>query len=459
MKKYYQDRGVKLFTFSFGLEDREAQGRLFREEVFDTVYGEKQQKFFTQGATHERSGLRASGRIIHRGILKLIDFHSEKQNISEGLRYTIPNKLEGYSHTSHFFGASEIFGTHLEDHGTIPSQYSIFVGTVGERVLNHAAAGVNFIDVVARMLSTHIASGDTVFLVLPFAAAACSDLVVDLQGEALFDSSHVTPIGAEVVARSLWEAQAEAGEAVPLPVPKDYQIADKLAEIYRGILIRVEAEEYNSEEIAEYRGYLAAARFTEFAPEAPIIGSVAVNCNPITKGHLALLEFARSQVDYLYILVIEEDKSAVSFDDRLKMVEAACAHWPNVKILRGGQFVCTEYIAPEYFDKDAVDQVGGDFHLESFYFGTFIAPELGITKIFLGEEPICKVTRAYNAHMQIAMPHYGIDLTIIPRIAAADGNPISASRVRAFAKEGNWQAVQQLMPEAAYEYMREQVKL
>ena len=47
-----------------------------------------------------------------------------------------------------------------------------------------------------------------------------------------------------------------------------------------------------------------------------------MNCNPMTKGHLHLLETARKFVDYLYVFVVEEDKSDIPFAVRYAMVWA-----------------------------------------------------------------------------------------------------------------------------------------
>ena len=42
------------------------------------------------------------------------------------------------------------------------------------------------------------------------------------------------------------------------------------------------------------------------------IGSIVMNCNPFTLGHQYLIETAIKSCDYLYIFVVEEDKSIFS---------------------------------------------------------------------------------------------------------------------------------------------------
>ncbi|UYV37119.1 hypothetical protein N4R57_19495 [Rhodobacteraceae bacterium D3-12] len=240
---------------------------------------------------------------------------------------------------------------------------------------------------------------------------------------------------------------------------RSYDQAMTFFEIYKNVLHRVEATEYHSQPIQTYCDYLKELHDAHNFDASDVIGSVAVNCNPITNGHLALIEYARSNVDFLYVIVIEEDKSAVKFKDRFEMVRLACADFDNVHVVRGGQFVCTEYIAPEYFVKDESNEMPINFGLESFYFGNYIGPSLKIKKIFLGEEPICQVTAAYNAHMQAAMPQYEIDLTIIPRKTDEEGEAISASKVRSLIRSKNWERVYQLVPARVHKYIRENVVL
>ena len=175
-------------------------------------------------------------------------------------------------------------------------------------------------------------------------------------------------------------------------------------------------------------------------------GSVAVNCNPITKGHLHLIEYAAKEVDFLYVLVIEEDKSKFSFKDRLYLVKKACSNLHNVKVIKGGKFVCTEYILPEYFYKDKYNSEDIDISMEAYFFGEHIAPSLDIKKIFLGDEPICKVTNSYNKQMSKMMETYDIKVEIIDRISTNDGDLISASTVRKLLDQKKFIELKKFLP-------------
>lgn len=51
------------------------------------------------------------------------------------------------------------------------------------------------------------------------------------------------------------------------------------------------------------------------------VGSIVMNCNPFTLGHRYLIEYASKYVDYLYIFVVEEDKSFFPFSDRIDLIK------------------------------------------------------------------------------------------------------------------------------------------
>ncbi len=86
--------------------------------------------------------------------------------------------------------------------------------------------------------------------------------------------------------------------------------------------------------------------------------------------------------------------------------------------------------------------------------GKYIAPILKIKEILLGDEPYCKLTNSYNEHMINTLPKYNIQVTIMPRINGSDGQPISASRVRKYIRENNWEKVERVVPVNTIEYLQ-----
>ncbi|MEA4930004.1 MAG: hypothetical protein VB026_00310, partial [Anaerolineaceae bacterium] len=64
-------------------------------------------------------------------------------------------------------------------------------------------------------------------------------------------------------------------------------------------------------------------------------GCVVVNCNPFTLGHRSLLGYASDRVPWLYVLVVQEDKSLFPFEVRLRLVREGSADLANVTVLPG----------------------------------------------------------------------------------------------------------------------------
>ena len=186
--------------------------------------------------------------------------------------------------------------------------------------------------------------------------------------------------------------------------------------------------------------------------KTPKIGSIVMNCNPFTLGHQYLIEYAAKQVDYLYIFVVEEDKSLFKFEDRIELVKVGTSHLKNVKVLPSGQFIISTLTFSTYFDKENTDGATIDTSLDVETFGSQIAPCLNISVRFVGEEPLDPVTSLYNRSMKEILPKYGVELCEIPR-REIDGEVISASRVRKCLEEKNWEEIRKLVPETTYSFL------
>lgn len=176
------------------------------------------------------------------------------------------------------------------------------------------------------------------------------------------------------------------------------------------------------------------------------IGAVVCNCNPFTLGHRHLIQTAANECDALHVFVLSEDLSEFSAEERLELVKLGTADIPNCFVHQSEDYLVSRATFPAYFIKDSgrVDSVRAD--LDIALFSKKIAPSLGVSIRFVGEEPFCPVTRAYNERMKELLPQHGIELREIPRL-----NDISASRVRALMKQKDYQAIKPLVPETTYE--------
>ena len=128
-------------------------------------------------------------------------------------------------------------------------------------------------------------------------------------------------------------------------------------------------------------------------PEHPgTVGAIVANCNPFTLGHLYLAEQAAAAVDTLHLFVLSEDKSFFPAADRLELVRQGVAHLKNIFVHPTGDYLISAATFPTYFikDKDRVPEIRCRLDLEIF--ANHFAPALGITRRFVGTEPLSPVT-------------------------------------------------------------------
>ena len=186
------------------------------------------------------------------------------------------------------------------------------------------------------------------------------------------------------------------------------------------------------------------------------IGALVMNCNPMTLGHRYLIEQAAAQCDHLYLFVVSEDKSAVPAADRRGIVEAGTADLEHITVVGTDRYLISSATFPDYFLKDKSRSSAAWTELDVAVFCR-LAKALGITKRFVGTEPFCPVTNAYNAAMAEHLPEAGVELVQVPRLER-DGTAISATAVRALVAEGRWQEIKSLVPQATYDYFSREEK-
>lgn len=177
------------------------------------------------------------------------------------------------------------------------------------------------------------------------------------------------------------------------------------------------------------------------------VGAAVMNCNPMTLGHLYLVEQAAARCDFLYLFIVSEDRSAVPAADRRAIVEAAVGHMDHVAVAAAGQYLISSATFPDYFlkDKGQTGEVWADMDIAVFL---RLARRLGISRRFVGSEPFCPVTAAYNRVMAAALPPGGVELVELPRLER-EGRAISATAVRELARQGRWEELGRLTPEAS----------
>lgn len=193
------------------------------------------------------------------------------------------------------------------------------------------------------------------------------------------------------------------------------------------------------------------------------IGSIVMNANPFTNGHLHLVEHAAKQCDWVHLFVVKEDRSFFSYEDRLTMIKAGLKHMNNVTIHEGSDYIISRATFPSYFLKD--EGVINYCHtaMDLQLFRAYIGPALGITHRFVGTEPICAVTRFYNQQMlqwlsTPTLEHQPINLIEIPRVECVSF-PISASLVRNMLFDNHWEMIEKLVPNTTFLHLKKLFEL
>ena len=186
--------------------------------------------------------------------------------------------------------------------------------------------------------------------------------------------------------------------------------------------------------------------------EGKVIGAIVVNCNPFTLGHRYLIETALKQCDYLHLFVLSDKRTFYSAAQRYEMVKEGVKDLDRVILHHTSDYIISAATFPTYFMKEKTEAGKANCRLDLELFGKRIAPELHITKRFVGTEPNCAVTDCYNVTMKEVLPGLGIEVTEIPR-KEQEGEAISTSRVRQAVKEGKIEEIRGLVPESTWKHI------
>lgn len=217
--------------------------------------------------------------------------------------------------------------------------------------------------------------------------------------------------------------------------------------LYKG---RLQIENDTREQVKEF---VEKIKTTRILPTNATIGSIVMNCNPFTLGHKHLVEYAAKQVDFLYIFVVEEDLSAIPFVDRLFLVHENTKHLRNVIVVPSGKFIISKTTFADYFSKETT-QHKANAEEDVRIFGELIAPQLNITKRFVGQEPFDRVTNEYNSLMKSILPEFNVELVEIPRYCLNDDpNAINATSVRKALIDKDFDFIEKRVPKSVCEYL------
>ena len=450
-----QERGVHIFSLSF--QDSEyyrmlkkkilakyaALGAKISKKLLPAIYKNFFADLYTEEYAHSITHLHFSVE-SKSGCARLKDADTPCYHVVNGERLTV-GQPEKYKKTVYFLGPCFIYGHYVEDKNTIESllQRRINDGQYDIKVVNCGSpsyTGSFYVDLMrARLSEMPLMKGD---IVIVFADYNFFHGITEIDLMSILKKYGVN-----------------ADWMVDKPVHCNHKLNALYAEAIYDELEPVFNEAINGqgEEIDNNTDFIKEIYIDRYFKDIDFskyekVGSIVMNCNPFTNGHRYLIEQALQKVDFLIIFVVEEDKSVFSFAERFAMVCDGIADLDNVMAVPSGPFILTKTSFPEYFikaeDEELVENVENDISL----FAERIAPYLNIKCRFVGEEPEDGVTNEYNMAMKRILPCNGIELIEIPR-KEQNGKYISASSVRRYLENNDFERVKGLVPESVVRFV------
>lgn len=182
------------------------------------------------------------------------------------------------------------------------------------------------------------------------------------------------------------------------------------------------------------------------------IGCIIANCNPFTLGHLYLINEASKQCDILHVFILSGSNKFFNEEERLMLVKQGISSFSNVIVHRSKEYILSPLTFPTYFIKDKIQTTKINCELDIKIFLNHIVPLLNINQRFLGTEPKDLVTHSYNNELIKALSNSDVKLSIINRKLSED-TIISASTVRKYIKNKQFEKIKLLVPDTTYEFI------
>lgn len=176
---------------------------------------------------------------------------------------------------------------------------------------------------------------------------------------------------------------------------------------------------------------------------------VIINANPMTLGHMYLIETAAKESEEVLVFVVSEDLSSFPFSDRLEIIKEACKSLSNVTVLPTLSYLVSKITFPKYFLKE--DQLIQDEQtlVDVMIYKEYYTKIFNIKKRYLGEEPLSYNTSKYN---KVLSDYLNGGIKIIER-KKSGSKVISASLVRKLIKANKISQIKKYVPKATYDYL------
>ncbi|MGI6781661.1 MAG: adenylyltransferase/cytidyltransferase family protein [Acholeplasmataceae bacterium] len=183
------------------------------------------------------------------------------------------------------------------------------------------------------------------------------------------------------------------------------------------------------------------------------VGAIVINANPITLGHLKLIETAKSNHEILIIFLVEEDSSFFSYKERMSLLYLAVHHLHNVFILPSTEYLVSKMTFPSYFLKEKTSLTEYQTIIDTSIFNKYFIPIFNISKRYVGNETKSYMT-SYNETLKNILKD---KLELINRYQL-NNEVISSSKVRELIKNNEIEKALEYMPKTTHALFKEIVR-
>lgn len=448
---HFKLRGIMILN-----KDYEELERLYKDDCGDqTPYDYAKSLFY----------LFPLRRRFENDIIVNVDCHTPYINIDNGVRRTC-YQPEMYTGTIYVLGPCTALGPYVEDRHTIPSLLSKRLAENGfsYRVVNLGILSSN--NCLNLLDSLTLRDGDIFINLIYTEQKDYIGKLIDIidisdafnqipdRDDMFFEKTvHCNRKGNEVYADAIYQCIKPALQTEAHP-PLKNNVYD-IFKTNKTDLFRYEIPQYLD---------LLREESLKIPKDAKEIGAIVMNCNPFTLGHKHLVEYAAQRCDYLFVLVVSTDTSFFKFKDRFAIAAENCKAYENVRVIPSGRAFASNITFPEYFQRGTKSEnknknkktsiqsnITGTLDIRTF--ATYVAPLLGITIRFIGEEPTDPVTGIYNEDIKNVCSLFNIAVDEIPRKESADGEVISASWVRKMYQSRNFTEMKRMLPDVTWQYL------
>ena len=175
--------------------------------------------------------------------------------------------------------------------------------------------------------------------------------------------------------------------------------------------------------------------------ESSDLAALVINGNPLTIGHVHLIEQASINHQLVVVFIVEENKSEFSFQERLSMAYLATKRLGNVCVIPSTKYIVSSLTFPTYFLK-GIDEVNKEHaFIDALIFKNYFMKKLFIKKRYVGAESSDKMINYNNTLKEVLKD----SLVEIPRLEE-NNNIVSASMVRKLLKEQKFEEALQYIP-------------